>query len=334
MPDVSVLMPVYNCEKYVARAIESILHQSHSDWELFVCDDGSTDGTRQVLEHYRDVDSRVRIIFNRENIGKIETINKAYPLLRGDFVVFHDADDVSHPDRFALQVKALKSDVRLGLVGSGFAMIDGKDRVLDSVLPATEHDQILEAIKKSSPFHFPTVMFRKTDLDAESHLFRPFFGDNNEDVDLAYRILTRSKGKNVDKILYVYRILQDSVSRRKVLRNSIFFYSVARDLALSRITGEPDWLNDPGRSREIIQRYENLRDPRSILLYANCVSYFLSYRLYAKALHAALISFKAVSWLKGLKLTCVTAVKIAATILRSRPREKFNMDGFLKQSPA
>src|SRR5690349_801276 len=161
----SVLMPVYNCERYVAEAIQSVIDQTFTDWHLLLCDDGSVDGTRKILETYAAQDDRIQLFSNSGNLGKIATIERLYPLTRGRYVVFHDSDDISHPERFSLQVNILERNESIGLVGCGYTMVDAKNQILSTVIPAQEHEQILEAINSNSPFHFPTVMFRKSELD-------------------------------------------------------------------------------------------------------------------------------------------------------------------------
>lgn len=325
-------MPVYNCKRYVSQAIESILNQTYSGWELYVCDDGSTDGTQEILQGYRGKDHRLHVMFNHSNVGKIATVGRAYKFLKGRHVIFHDSDDISHPERFQLQMDAFQEDRSIGLVGCGYVMIDQRERVFDSIVPPSEHEEIMSWIPAHSPFHFPTVMFRKEYLDEEGCLFREFFGDNNEDVDLAYRILTRSKGRNIAKVLYVYRILHDSISRKQILRNAIYFYSIARDLALARARGEADWLNHPVDSPEQLTKYERLKDQRSILLYANSVSYFLSYRLYGKAIRAAFSSLGHVSIIRFVKLMGVTFLRAFVLLFKKRTNSGFNIDEFLRSS--
>ena len=96
-PKVSVVIPVYNREKYVRSAVDSILSQTFSDFELLVIDDGSTDGSIAVVQSYRD--PRIRLARNNANLGVSATRNKGIQLARGVYLAFLDSDDCAYPDR-------------------------------------------------------------------------------------------------------------------------------------------------------------------------------------------------------------------------------------------
>src|SRR5882672_1930599 len=98
-PRLSVVMSVFNGERYLAAALESILRQSFSDFELLAIDDGSTDGSAGILRGCAD--PRLRILTNGTNIGLTRSLNRGLAAARGAYVARHDADDLSHPSRFA-----------------------------------------------------------------------------------------------------------------------------------------------------------------------------------------------------------------------------------------
>ncbi|MBF2003421.1 MAG: glycosyltransferase, partial [Synechococcales cyanobacterium M58_A2018_015] len=103
-PLVSVLMPVYNAERFLAQAVESILTQSFVDFEFLITNDGSRDRSLQILAAYAARDSRIRLL-NRENKGVIYTLNEMLDRARGTFIARMDADDIAKPDRLAWQVQ-------------------------------------------------------------------------------------------------------------------------------------------------------------------------------------------------------------------------------------
>src|SRR6185312_7739382 len=107
-PVVSVVMPVFNTERYVARATESILGQSFGDFEFIIIDDGSTDGSRGILERYARQDGRIRLV-SRANTGYAVALNEGLGMARGEFVARMDSDDVSKPERFERQVEFFRS---------------------------------------------------------------------------------------------------------------------------------------------------------------------------------------------------------------------------------
>src|SRR5579871_2870885 len=102
-PAVSVLLPVYNGERFLAAAVRSVLEQTFSDFELIAIDDGSTDGSRAILEDFARRDARVRVI-SRPNSGIVGALNDALAQARGEFAARMDADDLCLSGRFAAQV--------------------------------------------------------------------------------------------------------------------------------------------------------------------------------------------------------------------------------------
>ncbi len=99
--DISVVMPVYNAEKYIKQAVESILNQSFSDFEFIIINDGSTDGTLAILENYVKEDERIHLI-SRENKGLVATLNEGIDLAGSPLIARMDADDISLPHRFKI----------------------------------------------------------------------------------------------------------------------------------------------------------------------------------------------------------------------------------------
>ena len=104
---VSVVMSVFNAEKYLAEAVDSILGQTSTDFELILIDDKSTDGSGKILTQYAQADPRVVILENRENMGLTKSLNRGLAVAKGEYIARMDADDISVPDRFAKQVAFL-----------------------------------------------------------------------------------------------------------------------------------------------------------------------------------------------------------------------------------
>jgi glycosyltransferase involved in cell wall biosynthesis len=115
-PKVTVLLPVYNGERYLREAVDSILTQTAPDLQLLAIDDGSTDGTAEVLSSYRD--PRVRVHTHRANRGLIATLNEGLELAEGIYLARMDADDVAHPERLARQTRYLDAHPEVAIVGS------------------------------------------------------------------------------------------------------------------------------------------------------------------------------------------------------------------------
>ncbi|MEG3847883.1 glycosyltransferase [Microcoleus sp. herbarium19] len=124
-PRVSVIIPAYNCERYISRAVESAINQTYQDWEIIVVDDGSTDSTSRVLDAYRDV---IQYVY-QENQGAAKARNRACELAKGEFLAFLDADDFFLPEKLSKQIACFEADPSLGMVQNGWLMVDetGKD---------------------------------------------------------------------------------------------------------------------------------------------------------------------------------------------------------------
>ena len=208
-PLVSVIMPVYNAEKFVGEAIESILQQTFTDFELLIADDGSSDSSKRIIETYANQDSRIRTFHNSKNEGKVKTTNRLFELCRGEFVTVHDGDDISLPNRFHLQVEFLDQNRDYVLVGCAFkSIIAGSKKVTEQFME-TDSNIIRRKIKTTSQFHGPTVIFRKSIVPKVGGLYRYFM--QGEDIDFTMRVTEKYLTSNLPEILYFYRILPDSL---------------------------------------------------------------------------------------------------------------------------
>lgn len=127
---VSIIMPVYNVEEYIDEAIESILKQTYKNFECIIIDDCSTDGTVVHLEKYAELDSRIRIIKNAQNLKICLTMNKGLAEATGEFILRMDGDDISEPERIEKLIKLLDENPEIALVGSQILSIDENGGVL------------------------------------------------------------------------------------------------------------------------------------------------------------------------------------------------------------
>jgi len=129
-PTLSIVMTAYKAEIYIARAIESVLAQTYTDFELIVYVDGSPDSTVKIAEGFAERDERVKVVDNIENVGVCVAANRAAALARGRFIGRLDADDIATPDRFERQMALIQSDPGIVVVGSDALHINGDDEVL------------------------------------------------------------------------------------------------------------------------------------------------------------------------------------------------------------
>ncbi len=146
MPVVSVIMPVYNCARYVKEAIRSVLAQSYPHFELIVVDDGSKDETRAIVKELAEEDGRIRLLCNPENMGVAKTRNRGLEQSVGEYVAFLDGDDVWLPEKLERQL-ALMRQTGADIVYSSYAIVDGEGRPIkeDYLVPeSTDFEQLLK----------------------------------------------------------------------------------------------------------------------------------------------------------------------------------------------
>jgi len=210
---ISVIMPAYNAEKYIKEAIDSILSQTYSSFELIIADDGSTDDTKKIIESFND--SRIVISHNIKNKGKTDTVNRLLKLVKGEYITIHDADDTSHIDRLKLLLKFFKKDKELGMVGSWAEIVSEDGKQLINLDKRPEHDSdIKKQIVHSSTFCGATVMIKR-EVYEKIGGYREYFEDlGYQDYDWTYLISDNFKVYNIQKPLYKYRQVPQSRSKR------------------------------------------------------------------------------------------------------------------------
>lgn len=159
-PRVSIVTTVYNGAPYGDRAIPSILAQTFTDFEWILVDDGSEDGTPELLRQLAERDSRVRV-FSPGRLGITAAANLGVSQARGEYVARQDFDDRSYPDRLKLQVAILDANPAIGVVGGYYLLIDENRNERYVRMPPTTHEAIIPALAKSIPMANTIAMFRK-----------------------------------------------------------------------------------------------------------------------------------------------------------------------------
>jgi glycosyltransferase involved in cell wall biosynthesis len=158
-PKVSVIMAVYNGERFVREAIDSILAQTFGDFELIIVDDGSADGTLQILASYGD--PRLRVLRNASNIGQARARNRALAIAQGELIAIQDADDVSLPERLGTQVSFLDAQPEVGVLGSSWRAIDVDGNDLGSIQVLAGSLEIGWRLLFTNCLCHSTVMYRR-----------------------------------------------------------------------------------------------------------------------------------------------------------------------------
>jgi glycosyltransferase involved in cell wall biosynthesis len=209
IPIVSVLMPVYNGEKYLRETIDSILIQSFTDFEFLIINDGSTDTSENIILSFED--ARIRYEKNESNLKLIATLNKGIELAKGKYIVRMDADDISCPDRIKKHVAFMESNPEIGICGSWF---EAFGEVENTIVKYKEtHDEIMTKMLYQCHFCHPSLIIRKKVFeDLEIPFDKKFI--HAEDYELYFRLSTKWKFHNLQESLVKYRIHSSSVSRQ------------------------------------------------------------------------------------------------------------------------
>lgn len=213
MPKISVIMSVYNCEKYLKYAVDSILNQTYKDFEFIIINDGSTDKSREILESYKD--DRIKL-FNNKNKGLTKSLNEAIGYSKGEYIARIDADDIALPERFEKQVKFLDSNPEIVMCGTWADFINEDGEILREFRrPVTDRD-IKREIVFHNPFIHPSVMMRKSVFD-KIGLYDESFR-HAQDYELWTRIVTKFKTANIPEKLLRYRLLKEGITQSNNLK--------------------------------------------------------------------------------------------------------------------
>ena len=207
-PLISVVLSVYNAEKYLTEAIESILNQSFRNFEFIIINDGSTDRSLEIIKSYDD--KRI-VLISRENRGLIASLNEGIEQAKGKYIARMDADDISLSNRFEEQVKFMEKNLDVGICGTAVIMFG--EHMKDSPWKLARDDQTIrtELLFSSSLAH-PTVMMRRALLVENGLLYKENFV-HAEDVELWIRMAEYTKFANLKMPLLKYRVVESSMSR-------------------------------------------------------------------------------------------------------------------------
>ncbi len=205
-------MPVYNGEKHLQEAMDSILEQTYSDFELIIINDGSEDKSQDIILSYSD--QRIRYYTNNKNLGLTKTLNIGLDLAKGEYIARMDADDLCVVDRFSSQVSFFEANKDYGLLGTAYETFGAKQKV---VRPPIEHREIEVAFLFDNAFAHPATMFRRSVIENNKIKYRECY-KCAEDYDLLYRISQVTKCKNLPDVFLRYRVHDAQVSKRDNVR--------------------------------------------------------------------------------------------------------------------
>lgn len=209
LPLVSVVMPAYNAEKFAGLSIESILNQTFRELELILIDDYSSDTTLEILKKYEALDPRVRVFANSKNLGIAGNRNYGLCLSAGKYLAWQDADDISRPDRIALQYSFLEAHPEVGIVGGAIHIFSDIKEVGVRRYPC-EDRQLRRCIYRYSPVAQPAAMLRMKALKVAGLYDLAY--PPAEDLDMTFRIGESYQLANLPDVLIDYRVSSENAT--------------------------------------------------------------------------------------------------------------------------
>jgi glycosyltransferase involved in cell wall biosynthesis len=208
-PELTVILPVHNSEQYLSEAIVSILNQTFEEFELLIINDGSKDKSGDIIKSFTD--SRIRVVNHKHNKGLVVSLNEAIAISRGSYIARMDADDISDPNRFALQLQYLRENPSVDVVGSSVRVFGIDNYIWD--LPLDPDSLDAHTLFRCSLAH-PAIMMRKSTIGKLKLKYLKFHQDA-EDFDLWSRLL--AKGGRIGNIatpLLSYRTHDSQISHK------------------------------------------------------------------------------------------------------------------------
>lgn len=211
---VTIIMPAYNAEKFIFRAIQSVIKQTYTHWELLIADDASNDSTRFIIDSFDDF--RIKRFHQVANLGYLLTWNNLIEKAAGDYITFLDADDYMHNERVDILTNFLRNNITISIVGSSIDIINKSGESARTINYPLDDCQIKKNLYQpySFPFCGSAVMIRRNVMEVVG-IYRKFFNRVGwEDHDWLIRSCEKFKAANINITLYYYQSNPISVTRK------------------------------------------------------------------------------------------------------------------------
>ena len=241
-PFVSVLMPAFNAEKFIAEAVRSILDQDHKNWELLIVDDASTDSTLAIINSFKD--DRIKVCSHGENLGYLLSCNELFDMAKGDFITFLDADDTCASNRIFTCLKEFERDSNLHFLTTDHLRMNEAGTFISEHRGSIDHERYA-----ADPTYYPTIccatiFFRKKLLHQVGGYHRFFKDLGGEDYHWLFRLSRAGKGRHVNHVLYSYRSHsnQTHLQNRNVLK--YFHADIDREIRMRLIQDGTDLIHN------------------------------------------------------------------------------------------
>lgn len=288
-PLVSVILPAFNAQAFINESIQSILNQTYRNWELLICDDGSTDKTFDILQKYRNFDPRVRIFRNATNLKLLKTRNRLLEIATGDLITFQDADDYSDAFRFEKMVQEFRRNPHLGLLSSQVGYVDSRGDLIRLSCKPTNYKTVIQQMYTDNVVGGSMMMVKRESLQSVGGKFRSYFdGMSYQDYDLSVLLAERFESYCLPDVLYYYR--QHGASNSKIISaDRLLAKEIVIHLAHQRrVRGSDDLLD--GYPEKVDTQLDLLREPYrkdASLVFRKFAEGFMYSRLYGKAICAS-----------------------------------------------
>jgi glycosyltransferase involved in cell wall biosynthesis len=234
-PELSVLMSVYNDSKYIKEAINSILNQTYQDFEIVIMNDGSNDNTEEIILNYNH--PKIKYFASSENKGLAVRLNEGIQYCRGNYIARMDADDISLPNRFELQLQFLKTNEEYVLVGSAYyKIVDKENKVIRKQV--SEYSKLKTKLLFGNNIAHPSVMFNKKIWLQSNCLYDETFR-YAQDYELWTRLILNYKIANLKEPLIFYR-RYEGVSSEEKIAISTFNFMKAQSQYIKSVFGIKD----------------------------------------------------------------------------------------------
>lgn len=256
VPAVSVVMPVYNTERYLKYALQSVAAQTFEDFEFIILDDGSTDASVHIIQQYAENDERIRF-FPLEHRGYVSLLRRGLNHCRGEFVARMDSDDISLPQRFEKQVNFLRANADVVAVGSQITVIDPYGSCVEKPVHKLCHEEIEKELLNGVGWALvhPTVMMRREALMKVGGYREDLMV--SEDLDLFLRLAEFGKLANLPDVLLQYRQHLQSVNYTKYEQQKAVKRQIVGDAFKRRgLPMPPNW---SFRERKMLPHAEQYR---------------------------------------------------------------------------
>lgn len=229
MPLASIIIPAYNAKQYISETVQSVLNQTHTNWELIIIDDGSIDNTLEIIEAFAKTDSRIKYL-TKHNSGVSDTRNKGLSMAKGEFISFLDADDIWNKENLEEKIKFIKKN-DIDVAYSNCEKIDSNSNSLNNILTGTDSPLLSDILLlRGNYITAPSgIVLKKSVLDKIGGFDTNL--SNNADQELWIRILSNNfKIKLIKNVLWKYRVHNNNMSSNIALleKDSIYIFNKSK----------------------------------------------------------------------------------------------------------